>query len=543
MEDHNADLVTMSDLDDLGNLFEFGDIDLNNIPDLGPAQYGANESQQQQQQQVPPQHHHHGAHPTAPFHDMADPALLPGNAVTGYGAHDQMDLMQGMETGQQYMGQQSNLMANPNDFLTQSMYQPPVSQTHYPKDFQYPSQHGYAPAHHIPPTPNSYEMHGRPANFMSQQATQLDRLQHRALEQQRYQMHKDAAIAFTPMASPAGTPQFHLLPEFTAPGAYFSPLSSPMLRAQNSHPAHMQGYATHPSTAPSSAAPSPNNANMDIDMAADAMHSQELPDRRKSRRKIATPKGPSTTGRVKSSPTQRAQKRKPTAKSSELDLRRAVTSQPSSTSLPRPDSSEAESASPETLSDSVMGPPPRPGSTSAPLLGLSRPQESNVEATGAAATPKSLLQRRSTQQSARSRNGSRQSSPTTELGALDDLALPEAASDRPPMVAPIDTSIITTQDGEDGTPRLSARKTPKFGPSSTPASARVSSSAQASPVIAPSPASASTPAGILKDRKDGKGARGSKKRTISTSGVKNLPKISPSIKPLLPEGSKFTLDH
>src|SRR4051794_26070488 len=44
-------------------------------------------------------------------------------------------------------------------------------------------------------------------------------------------------MAFTPLVSPAVTPldpHFNI-PEYTVPGAYFSPLSSPALHAQNDH--------------------------------------------------------------------------------------------------------------------------------------------------------------------------------------------------------------------------------------------------------------------------------------------------------------------
>jgi len=75
-------------------------------------------------------------------------------------------------------------------------------------------------------------------------------------------------------------------------------------------------------------------------------------------------------------------------------------------------------------------------------------------------------------------------------------------------------------------------------PSDTPSSTRPLS-ALPSPTVPQSPANAGTPAAILKDAKGAKGGRGaSKKRSGSVQSTsKNLPRISPSIKPLLPEGS------
>ena len=516
----------MNELDDLGNLFEFGDIDLNNIPDVDSAQYGDQMQQSQSQ---------HGTHPNTPFHDLGDPSLLPASAVGDFAGQDPMDLMQGMDQQAHFLGQPANQMSSSNSYLPEAMYQSTVPQSQQPKDFHFHGQQQhYPPSAHIPPTPNSYEMHGRAANFINQQPQQQQQFYRATMEQQRYQMQKDAQIAFTPMASPAVTPQYHILPEFTTPGAYFSPLSSPMIHAQNSQHhghAHPQAFLSHPTTAPSSAAPSPNEGNADIEMGGNGTAGQEIPSRRKSKKKIATPKSAASTGKAKPSPAQKAQKRKPSTKASETDLRRAVTSQPSSASLRQPDSSEAESISPEPLSESVMGPPPRPGSTLAQAISSSEQQGS----VGAAATPKSLLQRRGTQQLANGQASTTQTAQSTgELGGLDDLALPEAA--RPPAPAPINTQLAAA-DEEGDTPRISARKTPKLGATDTPSSARPSSTLP-SPTIAPSPATASTPAGILKDKKDAKGGRGSKKRgSISQSNSKNLPRISPSIKPLLPEGS------
>lgn len=521
--------TAMNELDDLGNLFEFGDIDLNNLPDVDSGSFG-------DQMQQPPSHP--GTHPSTPFHDLGDPSLLPGgSAVADFTGQDQLSMMQGLDQQGQhhFLGQPATQMPSSNAYLPESIYQPSVSQ---PSDFHYHGQQTYPPSNNIPPTPNSYEMHGRAGPFTSQpQQQQFYRV---SMEQQRYHPQKNGQIAFTPMASPAGTPQFNMLPEFTTPGAYFSPLSSPMMHAHNSQHshAHHQAFTSHPTTAPSSAAPSPNDGSRDVDMGGNSAV-QEIPSRRKSKKKLATPKGAASSGRAKSSPAQKAQKRKSSAKASETDLRRAVASQPSTASLRHADSSEAESISPEALNDSLMGPPPRPGPAHEHATNLGEQQSVDAQAIGAAATPKSLLQRRGMQQTPNGHNGKPPTLPSTgELGGLDDLALPEAARPPAPAPPPIDTRVAAAAD-EQNTPRLSARKTPKLDASSTPSGAR-SSSALPSPAIGPSPATAaSTPAGILKDKKDGKGGRGSKKRgSISQSASKNLPRISPSIKPLLPEGSK-----
>ena len=390
--------------------------------------------------------------------------------------------------------------------------------------------------------------------------------QQRAIMEQRYHLRKDDAIAFTPMVSPAGTPQYNMLPEFTTPGAYFSPLTSPMLHAQNQQHAHLQqqqqqGYLTNPSTAPSSNTNSPVDPNIDVDMLGDGM---ALPDSagrqpRKSRRKIATPKSIRDGARSNQNATQKAQKRKTTTSSSitqhssgESMSQRAVRSQPSSATLQTPaqfDSSEAESISPEPLSESVMGPPPRPGSSVNQSPGLTGQQRNaSAPVLGAAATPKSLLTMRPNQQSINGQQSPSQNArqASMDTGGIDDLSLPEAATKQHshrPSLSQINTQ-IALDPNDDDTPRLSARKTPKLGPLSTPASGRPGS-AMDSPQVG-SPMTVSTPSGIL-NKKDSKGGRGSKKRGSMSANSSKLvspalvPRISPSIKPLLPEGSKSTV--
>ncbi|KAI7114527.1 hypothetical protein KC352_g34627 [Hortaea werneckii] len=87
---------------------------------------------------------------------------------------------------------------------------------------------------------------------------------------------------------------------------------------------------------------------------------------------------------------------------------------------------------------------------------------------------------------------------------------------------------------------MSARKTPKLGPSSTPSSIR-NTSAVESPA-AGSPMNGSAPGHLLKEaRSDSRSDVSSRRRSsVRPNGVASpaiRPKISPSIKPLLPEGT------
>ncbi|KAK0941866.1 hypothetical protein LTR29_006592 [Friedmanniomyces endolithicus] len=542
--------MSSADLDDLGNLFEFGDIDLNNIPNVDSNPFG---DPLQQAQNL--------SHPGTPFNGMSTAVAPSGTSAQDFGGHDQYSVQQDAERQrEQYMLRSVNQTPTSHPFTTEPMYQPSMQQLYgqpHPQQFQYPQQHGFPTTHHVPPTPNSFDMHGEAGRFMQhqQQQHQLDP-QQRAIMEQRYQIRKDDAIAFTPMVSPAGTPQYHMQPEFAVPGAYFSPLTSPMLHAQNAQQTqqHRQGYYTNPSTAPNSNATSPIDLSVDMNMTGDAtaLLEQTNSQSRKSRRKTATPRSAGASAWTRQSPISKPQKWKSGSMLStmvpvgELDTimaeaQKSVNDQPGSAGLQIPlafnTSSEDGSISPEPLSESLMGPPPRPGSslTQSPALSAHRQDAKS------AATPKSLLSRKSDDRE-HANGGARDDSSGIEIGGLEDLELPEAAAQQAsrPSLKQIDTKVAQGLDSTEQTPRMSARKTPKFGPMSTPSSA----SALASPSGLTSPISATTPGSLLKDKaQDGKGSRMNKKRSSISANTSNMPspalrpRISPSIKPLLPEGT------
>jgi hypothetical protein len=115
---------------------------------------------------------------------------------------------------------------------------------------------------------------------------------------------------------------------------------------------------------------------------------------------------------------------------------------------------------------------------------------------------------------------------------LEDLTLPEASLDRPGL-SRLDTAI---RDEDGDTPRLSARKTPKLNPLSTPGGTM---SGRPSPMLDPMSTPTSPAFSMANGKKDPKLARNPKKRNSVSSNLVSpalRPKISPSIKPLLPEG-------
>ncbi|KAA8614715.1 phosphorus acquisition-controlling protein [Pyrenophora tritici-repentis] len=390
--------------------------------------------------------------------------------------------------------------------------------------FSQPQDQIYRPHHGVPPTPNSIEMHGDPTRYLQQ----LD--SHHALFDQRYHMPKDDAT-FTPLVSPAVTPhdaRFQI-PDFTVPGAYFSPLTSPALNAQSHQHAHQQSHNT---TSGSSTGHSPIDVDMDM-LGEPAIVSQEQV-RRSSRstNKRTLPRA-NGTGRVRQSPIVKPNRRKtaistliPSKEVSEL-MKEVHSTRPSSNGLDvhmTRESSETDSISPEPML-SEMRPPPKPGSsTASPAIIAQRNSHNSTPA-----TPASLMRIQPSPEF----NGHQQAPPM-----LEDLTLPEASLDRPDL-SRIDTAI---RDEDHDTPRMSARKTPKLNPLSTPGG---SISGRPSPMMDAMSTPTSPAFAMTNGKKNAKSARNPKKRnSVSTSLVSPAlrPKISPSIKPLLPDGGSGGAD-
>ncbi|OQO20048.1 hypothetical protein B0A51_15569 [Rachicladosporium sp. CCFEE 5018] len=546
-----------SDLDDLSNIFNIDNFDLDAITNLDDNNGFAEVMQQS----------HPGTHPGTPFDEaMGGFGNVPTTTSMAQDFSGFVAAPQQQQFGMNGQGHQAGNMGFANeDLFQQGMVQDfqPLQQQQQ-QHFQFSTQQAYPGGSHIPPTPNSYEMHGETGRFLQQ----LD-AQQRALMEQQYHMRKNEQIQFTPMASPQSTPQFHLAPEYTVPGAYFSPLTAPALHAQNGNGAPrsvqqqrvQQGYYTNPSTAPSSNAASPVDPNADVEMGGDGLTLPEPASQPKksARRKVATPRSLAVS-KIKQSPIAKAQKRKSgmlasitPSKSAEnmvQEVQRSGSANlPHSAGFTLPpafESSEEQSVSPEALSEALMGPPPKPGSSlshSPALQGQQQPGAQQTPPSGKAATPKSILSMKPGCASTTGLNG-------LEETPLDDLQLPAAA--RRPTLSQIDTQVELASSEQ--TPRMAARKTPKLGPLDRPTSVRPGS-ASASPALngMASPMTASTPAGLLKDKtasaKPSATARGAKKRGSVPASPGGLlspalrPRISPSIKPLLPEGTLHSPTH
>lgn len=317
----------------------------------------------------------------------------------------------------------------------------------------------------------------------------------------------------------------------TVPGAYFSPLTSPALNAQNYPHAHTHS-SQYGTTSGSSTGASPVEVDMDM-LDEPAMSSSQGRKLRSANKRSAPTRFNAAPARVRQSPIVKPARRKATVSSlippkevtNLMEEERAIRPSSSGADLRRSrESSESDSISPGPLSE--MGPPPKP--TSVHPSPAMNPENTQTSAAGVApATPASLMRIHPSPTF-----GDIDAPPT-----LDDLTLPEASLDRPPL-SRIDTAI---QDGDQDTPRLTARKTPKLGPLHTPSGASAQSGKPTPSPMLSAINSPTSPAffGINK-KGDSKSARAKKRNSVTATMVSPalLPKISPSIKPLLPDGCK-----
>lgn len=435
-------------------------------------------------------------------------------------------------------------------------------------------------------------------------------------------------MSFTPLVSPAVTPletPFPIDSQFTMPGGYFSPLTSPALHAQMDTASVFDTRLSTTGTSPidmdleSLPAPGPTSssaASAPADLA------------KKARKTIATK---TRKANVRQSPITKPQRKKtsttPVINAQVLDqlaeslenealsspiiaqlghrfpqhlhlTSAAVQLGPSSSSTGATDS-ENDSVSPETLTD--MPPPPIPPSRSARPSPYLPPQSHSHAATpshmlatssGAPvassmatvpmpggfpspATPASLMRLASPQQKSHKSSssdpadgvqdmpgsaslGGNASAASTANEHIESFELPESLSmnfQRPRVIAP------STQ----GTPIIQTTASPSLDPISahtsnfqhlpSPLFAKPASSVSAnqSPQLLPGSSAGTPTAGttpILSAQSHRRTPqmvpRGAKKRgSVSSIQVSPAlrPRISPSIKPLLPGGVSLTEDH
>ncbi|KAI4113441.1 MAG: hypothetical protein LQ345_005582 [Seirophora villosa] len=404
----------------------------------------------------------------------------------------------------------------------------------------------------IPHTPNSIEMHGGQPQYQ-----QVPSSNHAHAIYDHYRQQSKGQAAFTPLVSPAVTPhdaQFRYQ-DYAVPSQYFSPLTSPALEAQKNGTQRsvysaLRGSDTSDTTSP---------VDMNIDP---SLQSSAPATTRKARRKPSNAAQRPPSRSVRQSPSMKPQSRKKHSSNTSIpgnkvsgiaedaeNARRsfqanqhAIGRQPGTISL---ESSEAESISPEPLSEILMPPPATPKSASAsksPQLAAKPVSQPTPAApmSDKPATPASLMKiRKGAGRSAGSALKEQSFLVESELEqTMEAITLPDAAksSAKRPALTPLRTS---DANEDEVTPTMSARKTPKIAPTSAPVTAASS--------VFPSPSSITSPnTSTSSKRGDPRlGGPGGKKRTNSSSVQVSpalRPRISPSIKPLLPEGAAVSAE-
>lgn len=328
-------------------------------------------------------------------------------------------------------------------------------------------------------------------------------------------------MAFTPLVSPAVTPldpHFNMdSSSFTVPGAYFSPLTSPALHAQNDAPAIYDQI--HSNNSP---------VEMELETSAPAVATVDISLKKPRKKPVAKPRGKAN---VRSSPIVKPQRRKtgpnPAIVSQVLT---EVEENGNSAFLPMPATStetspeENSSVSPETLSD--MPPPPVPARRSTSKSPYIPPQRSGqqtpvsgpVDLQPAPATPASLMKLPASK-------ANKSSHDPAVTDHIESLELPESVSNKALgktiRRAPSQSTLEAAPSrGGNGMQPLHSPVFPK--PSGT-------ASATQSPQLGPGssgPAPRKTPQ---------LAPRSSRGRTASVHvSPALLPRISPNIKPLLP---------
>jgi hypothetical protein len=398
----------------------------------------------------------------------------------------------------------------------------------------------------IPPTPNSIELHGGAARYpqrVDASHEMYDRYGQMSEEQVRdsvpslgpltgtNEMNDPQAAFYTPLVSPAMTPlesQFRL-PEYTIPGEYFTPLTSPALEAQNSS----NGYP-YPATQPPSAGYVPSPIDQNGMSVTSAPSSPGI--LRKQRRRPSVAKR--TGGRAaKASPSIQPKNRRKQALSAQLladdishtlgqdqGAARPPTSAGSSLRYGSQESSQ-DSVSPEPISEPLMPPPALPQVRKSPAMG---PQITDPKSNGPA-TPAMLMRIQNRPQHLQSPAGqfSGFASLVTDESQdelMEDMVLPEAANNTRPRLSRIDTSLSTKHQPA----ALSAKSTPTIEPrSDRPPSGS----------LTPGPPSGSmaSPSGPVPKKSESKGSGNRKRQSVSSSHVSPAlrPRISPSIQPLV----------
>ncbi|KAL4915590.1 helix-loop-helix DNA-binding domain-containing protein [Aspergillus aurantiobrunneus] len=382
----------------------------------------------------------------------------------------------------------------------------------------------------IPPTPNSIELQGNAATYPQRVGDNSEMYD-------RYNRMMEEQALYTPLVSPAMTPlesRFRQ-PEYTIPGEYFSPLSSPAIEAQNNT---ANGFPIH-------SGPLTEFVHSPVD---NGFHLSSAPSspglaRKQRRRPSNASKSFSSRAKKQQSPSVRPLTRTKSRLKDEIMTTLAEgqvnpTSHPQNGSGPHHGSAESsgqDSVSPEPLSEPLMPPPALPPPRKSPAIAPhTRRQQNSSEP----ATPAMLMriQRSPHTRSASDHNLTPTQPPVTEShdDVMEDVVLPEAATPSAQLFRPQVARIETAMSTGTSSPSISASAATHSEPRQVGISERNSTS------VAPSPRSVAmpSPSGPVprKSETPKLGPVSRKRQSLSSShpSPSLRPKISPNIQPLVP---------
>jgi hypothetical protein len=337
-------------------------------------------------------------------------------------------------------------------------------------------------------------------------------------------------MTFTPLVSPAVTPidPNLQLPEYTVPGEYFSPLTSPAIEAQR---VSSRRKLNHHISAPTSGSIiSPLESQGDN---TSLPQSARISTRRESRK--APVSGKPHSRAVRQSPLMKPQGRRKQNSLTISPAGLAELAEQSESLAPlanhslnhqgppiTSDGSGHESISPEPLPDTLMPPPslPRPAARSPEIAATSKSSGINE-----AATPSTLMKIHNQKTSP---NLGTPTPPEATAGTnpmMEEIMLPESAATNGLRLSTIDSSMAALDD--QGTPTLSA-ETPRVSAGATPRISSTSLKLKSPTGLAP----------LRAESRSGSTSKGRQGGTNSQVSPAIMPKISPSIMPLAPLSSK-----
>ncbi|KAL3470385.1 hypothetical protein BJX99DRAFT_50029 [Aspergillus californicus] len=382
----------------------------------------------------------------------------------------------------------------------------------------------------IPPTPNSMELHGNAATYpqrVSDNPEMYDRYS-RMIEEQ---------ALYTPLVSPAMTPlesQFRH-PDYTIPGEYFSPLTSPAIEAQTTNSA---GFPVNSGSMTEMAF---IHSPIENGFPASSTPSSPGLARKQRRRPSTASKTFQSRAKKQQSPSVRPLTRTKSrladgVMASLTENQANPTMQPHNSSglcIGSTESSGQDSVSPEPLSEPLMPPPALPPARKSPAI----PPQARQQNTSEPATPAMLMRM---QRSPHIRSAPDNSMTPTQMAVaephddiMEDVVLPEAATPSAQLFRPQVTRIDTGIAPSTSSPSIQANGTPRLEPDTAALSEKNGGSVAPSPRSGPMPSPSGPVARKSETPKLGPVSR--KRQSLSSAhpSPSLRPKISPSIQPLV----------